>query len=262
MKKTAVIILTGLLLLAGCEKQQEQQQGEFGRVSGQMEQVKTETQEQQKSQVDQKNNEEPTGNIKITVTILTVDEQDFNALDSLWAYTSDSLVLKRRLDIFPESGLKVNMAIGNLSAQLAAVRKNAKHSEQTEKFLVLADGATGYINLGSGIAMPQFHYLTRTYKAADYNFKQAGREFMVRARRIPGRDLINLSLKPVFSGFFKDGSDKVFTELWTGITVKPGQSILIGGTRTSRENFSSALLGLRKEGVLKDTVVLVNASFL
>lgn len=263
MKKTTIIILTGLLLLAGCEKQQEQQQNELEHVSVQIEQVKGEVQKQQ-SQTDQQGVKEPTVSIKIDVTILTVDERDFDALDSLWSYTSDSFVLKRRLDIFPESGLKVNVnkAASNLSAKLAAVRDNAKYSEQTEMFLVLADGATGYINLGTGIAMPQFHYLTRTYDAADYNFMRAGREFKVRARKVPERDLINLSLTPVLSHFLNDGSDKEFNELWTGITVKPEQSILIGGTRTTRENFSSALLGLRSEGILEDTVVLINASFL
>jgi hypothetical protein len=261
MKKTAIIILVGLLLLAGCESKQEQQQSEFERVSEQIEQAKAEAQEQQQSQADRQGSEEPAVNIKITVTILTVDERDFDAIDSLWAYTSDSFVLKRRLDIFPESGLKVNIAAGNLNAKLAAVKRNAKYSEQTEMFLVLADGATGYINLGTGIAMPRFHYLTRTYEAADYQFRQAGRGFKVRARKIPERDLINLSITPVLSRFLNDGADKGFTELWTGITVKPGQSILIGGTRTSRENFSSALLGLRKESILKDTVVLVNVSF-
>jgi hypothetical protein len=261
MKKTAVIILAGFLLLAGCEKQQEQQQGEFERMSEQIEQVKADAQEQQ-SQADRQDTEEPNDIIKITVTILTVDERDFEAIDSLWAYTSDSFVLKKRLDIFPESGLKVNMAAGNLSAKLAAVRKNAKYSEQTETFLVLADGETGYINLGMGIAMPRFNYLTRMYEAGDYNFQQVSREYKVRARRVPERDLINLSLTPVLSRFLNDGSDKEFTELWTGITVKPGQSILIGGIRTSGENFSSALLGLRKETILKDTVVLVDVSFL
>jgi ABC-type enterochelin transport system substrate-binding protein len=259
MRKTTIILLVGFLLLAGCEKQQEQQQGDFEQVPERIEQIKADVQEQQPSQADRHNAEEPTDDIKITVTILTVDEQDFKALDSLWAYTSDGFVLKRRLDIFPESGLKVNMAVGNLSAKLAAVRENAKHSERTEMSLVLADGATGYINLGTGIPMPQFHYLTRTYNAADYNFQRVDRGFKVRARRVPERDLINLSLTPVLSGFLKDGSDKEFNELWTGITVKPGQSILIGGTRASRDNFPSALLSLRKE---EDTVVLVNASFL
>lgn len=262
MKKTAIIILAGFLLLAGCENQQEQQQDEFERVSEKIEQVRTEAQAQEQSQADQEIAEDLTDNIKIAVRILTVDERDFEALDSLWAYTADSFVLKRRLDIFPESGLKVHMAAGDLSAQLAAVRKNAKHSEQTEMFLVLADGATGYINLGTEIAMPRFHYLTRTYESADYQFQRAGRGFKVRARCVPERDLINLSLTPVLSRFLNDGADKEFAELRTGVTVKPGQSILIGGVRTSRENFSSALLGLRKEKVLKDTVVLINVSLL
>ncbi len=261
MKKITIIILAGCLLLTGC-KSEQQQQGQFERVSEQIEQVKAEAQRQEQQQAEQKGAEELTGNIKVTVRMLTVDERDFEALDTLWGYTTGSLTVKRRADIFPESGLKVHMAAGDLSAQLAAVKKNARHSEETEMFLVLANGETGYINLGTEIAVPRFYYLTRWYEAADYQFRRAGRGFKVRAIRVPGRDLVNLQLTPVLSQFLNDGGDKEFTEMSASLTVKPGQSILVGGSRTSRENFSSALLGLRQEKVLKDTVILVNASLL
>lgn len=260
MSKTTIIILTNLLLLAGCEK--EQQQGQLEHLSEQVEQVKAETQEKEQSQTQQQNVKEPAGTIKITATILTVDERDFEALDSLWAQTTSSFVVKRRVDIFSESGLKVHLASGDLRAQLAAVKENAKYSEQSETSVVLAYGATGYLKLGTGIALPEFHYLTRTYKASECNFSGTGRRFQVRARRIPGRDLINMSMIPFFSHFYHNRSDKKFRELRAGITVKPGQSVLIGATRDSRDSLASALLGMQQESVLKDTVILVSASFI
>jgi hypothetical protein len=262
MRKIAIIILAGFLLLAGCEKEQEQQQSEFERVSEQIEQAKAEAREKEQTPAGQKSAEELTGNIKVTVRMLTVDERDFEALDSLWGYTTSSFVVIRRADIFPDSGLKVHMGAGDLTARLEAIKRSAKYSEGTEVFLVLADKATGYINMGTEIAVPRFYYLTRWYEAADYQFRRAGRGFKVTVRRIPGRDLINVQLTPVLSRFLNDGGDKEFTELKAAVTVKPGQSILIGGSRTSRENLSSALLGLRQEKVLKDTVVLVDVSLL
>jgi hypothetical protein len=268
MRKIAMIIMTACLILSGCENEQKQQpietpqQSEFERVPEQVEQVKEKAQKQEQAQTEEVTTNEPTGDIKITFRMMTVGEQDFAALDGVWGYTTGSFVLMRRLDIFPESGLRVHMAGGDLTAQLAAVAKKAKYCEESEMFLVLADGATGYINIGTQIAVPRFYYLTRWYEAANYQFRTAGRGFKVTARKIPGRDIVNLQFIPVLSGFLNDGSDKEFTELTTSVTVKPGQSILIGGSRTSRENFSSAFLGLRQEETLKDTVILVNVSLL
>ena len=256
MRKTITLVIIGCLFWTGCESEQsKEQQGQFERVSQEIEQVRA--QEQVAVQ-----EAELTGNIKVTLRMLTVDERDFEALDSLWKYTTPHYVVIKRSDIFPQSGFKVQMAGGNLTAKLTAVKEQAKYSEDTEMFLVLADGATGYIDIGTEIAVPQFHYLTRWYKPTVYEFRRAGRRFRVTARKVPGRDLVNLRLTPVFSRFLNDGGDKVFTELLTVVTVKPGQSVLIGGSRASRENLSSAFLGLRKEEVQKDTIILVNVSFL
>lgn len=255
MKKIIMTILVSGLILVGCENKQ-QQQSEFEPLSEQIEQVKAPAQTQQTSGV------EPTGDIKISVTMLIVDERDFAALDSLWQYTTSSFIWIKRPDLFPESGLRVQRAGGDLSIKLTAVSKQARYCRLNEMFLVLADGATGYIDIGTQIAVPQFHYLTRWYKATDYDFKRAGRGFKVTARRIQGRDLVHLRLLPVLSRFLSDGGDKEFTELTTALTVKPGESILVGGSRTSQESLATALLGLSRETRQKDMVILVNVSLL
>jgi len=252
MKKMTMTILISGLILAGCENQPKQ--GEYQRVSQQVDQAK--------AQAEQASAAEQTGNIKVSVTMLTVDERDFEALDSLWYYTTSSFVVTTRPDIFPESGLRVHMASGDLSTKLAEVSRQARYCELNEMSVVLADGATDHINMGTAIAVPRFHYLTRWYEATDYDFQRAGRSFKITARRIQGRDLVNLRFVPVLSRFLGDGGDKEFMELTTAVTVRPGESILIGGSRTSRENLSSALLGLPKEGRQRDAVILVNVSLL
>jgi len=256
MRKIKVCILAVCLLLAGCESNlQEHQDEHFEKVSEQIEQIKTQADSVVPADT------EAVGNIKVTVKMLTVDEQDFSAIDGLWQYASDDFVVYRRPDIFHESGIKVGISRGNLTAKLAAVKNKSKYSEQSEMFLVLADGSTGYVDIGKEILVPRFYYLNRWYEAGEYEFRRAGRGFKVTAVRIPERELVNLRITPVFSSFLSDRGDKKFNELMTNVTIKPGQSVLIGGTRTSHESLASALLGRSATKRKTDTVIVVDVSF-
>jgi hypothetical protein len=258
MRKIIILAIIGCLFWAGCENQQSQnQESQFEEVAREIEQVRAQQRQSGEDAVG-----ELTGNIKVTLRMLTVDERDFSTMDYLWKYTTPKLVFQRRRDLFPRSGFRVQMALGDITAKLEAVKKIAKYSEDSEMFLVLADGATGYIDIGTEIAVPQFQYLNRSYKATEYQFKRAGRKFKVTVKKIPDRNLVNIKMTPVFSKFLNDGGDKVFNELLTAVTIEPGQSVLVGGLRESRENLSSAFLGLRNEKVQKDTVILVDVSLL
>ncbi|MFA5422508.1 MAG: hypothetical protein WC374_01450 [Phycisphaerae bacterium] len=270
MKNIAIIILVWCLLLAGCEPEQQQNQRE--QVSQKIEQAEAEPvkqeqaepnapavqSEQTESQADGQTPQQQAADIKVNVTLLTVDKNDFEALDTLWGYTTGALTVKRRSDIFNESGLKVHMAAGDLSPKFNAFKNSIKSRQEKEISLELADRETGYADLGTGIRNPKFYYLTKWYDADNYQFSSAGRSFKIGIIKVPGRDLLNVQITPVLKNFLNGGGDKEFTELRTALTVKPNQSILIGGSRTSRENLSSALLGLQKEDV--DTVLLINVS--
>jgi len=268
MKTIKFYILIACLLFVGCDTDQPQkQQGQYEQVSEQIEEIKSQAEAQTEQQTGEKPDtgaveEQKLGNIKVTVKKLTVEERDFSALDSLWEYAPGDFVIYKRPDIFHESGLKVGISRSGLKAQIQAVREKTKSSEMTEMFLVVADGSEGYINMGREILIPQFYYLNRWYKQVNYQFKSAGRSFKVLAVRIPGRDLINLRITPVFSNFLDDGSTKEFTELMTNVTIKAGESVLIGGSRSSYENLASALLGRSVEKGKTDTVIIVEASLL
>jgi hypothetical protein len=258
MRSIGLIIVAGCLVCVGCEKQQQavkvSKQGEQSLSAGQAEQTKT--------QSGQARAAGHAGDIEVSVRILTVDERDFNDLDSLWYYTTSSFVVTRRPDIFPESGLKVQMASGNLTRKVAAVAKEARYTYDRPMTLVLADGATGYVKIGTGIPVQRFHYLTRSYEATDYNFSSVVREFKVTGRRIPYKNLVNLRFIPVLSRFLSNGGDKEFPEMTTSVTVEPGRSILIGGDRSLQRSLASVLLGVSTRGRQIDTVILVNVSLL
>jgi hypothetical protein len=194
--------------------------------------------------------------------MLTVEQSDFSAIDALWQYAEDSFIIYRRPDIFRESGLKVEVSRGGLTAQLAAAIEKVKSAKQVEMFLVVQSGSTGYIDIGKEIAVPQFYYLNRWYKGVEYRFSKAGRRFKVTAKRIPDRNLVNLRITPAFSDFLNDGGDKEFIELTTNITVKPGESILIGGSRSSYEDIASAILGRSAEETKTDAVIIVDVALL
>ena len=121
---------------------------------------------------------------------------------------------------------------------------------------MLADGSTGYINVGREISVPRFYYFGRWYSSVGYEFRQAGKSLKVTARKLPS-GLIDMELTPVFSNFLNDGGDLELTELSTRVTALPGQTLVIGGGDTTEENVATALFSYSKHSEKKQTLVTV-----
>ena len=196
------------------------------------------------------------GNIKVVVNSLTTSVNDYFAIDTLFQYVNKNVVIKKKPDIYAQSGLQIGVGGDNFKAQLNITREQLKSSEISELFLVLADGSSGYINIGTKIAVPRFYHYGRWYSHVSYEFRQAGRSMEVFARKLPS-GLIEMELTPVFSRFLNDGGDLVLTELSTRVTVRPGQTLVIGGGDTSQENVATALLSYSKTGETKKTLMTV-----
>jgi len=245
MNKISVLIVT-FCLLTGCQTLQTSSESEYDRVSREIEQLKTE------SQAAGSMGE----NIKIVVNMLTASITDRFAIDSLWQYVDKNVAIVKRPEVFSQSGLKIGVAGENFRARLDITKKQLKSSEKTELFVVLADGMTGYINVGKEILVPRFYYFGRWYSSVGYEFRQAGRSLKVTARKLPS-GLIDMELTPVFSKFLNDGGDLELTELSTRVTTLPGQTLVIGGGDTTEENVATALLSYSKYGEKKQTLVTV-----
>jgi hypothetical protein len=246
MSKSLAVMLCACLLLTGCETSQTSSDNHHDRVSREMEQLKAESEKAASIG----------NNIKIVVNLLTTNLAEHFGIDSLWQYVDKNIVIAKRPEVFTQSGLQIGVAGENFRARLEITKRQLKSSEETELFVVLADGATGYINIGKEIAVPRFYYSGRWYTGVEYEFRQAGRSVKVTARRLPS-GLIDMELTPVFSSFLSDGGDIELTELSTRVTARPGQMLVIGGGDSSTENVAKALLGYSKMGQEEQTLITV-----
>jgi len=244
MNKLYVLTLA-LLLIAGCESSQGPSEGQYERVSREIEELKRQS--------------ESAGigdNIKITVNMLSASESESFAIDSLLQYVDKNVTITKHPEVFNRSGLEIGIAGQNFKARLDITKQQLKSSEESELFIVLADGATGYINIGKEIWVPQFYYFGRWYSSVGYEFRQAGRSLQVTVQKLPS-GLIDMELTPVFSRFLSNGGDLELTELSTRVTARPGQTLVIGGGDTSEENVATALLSYSKSGERKKTIITV-----
>ena len=245
MKILPVIILL-FALLAGCRGPEASSESHHDQVAREIKRLKAES-EASASIGD---------NIKIVITMLSVDESDSFAIDSIWRYADENVKIVKRPEIFAASGLKIGVGGENFRARLDIVKQQIKSSEETELFIVLGDGTTGHINIGKEIYVPRFHYIGRWYSSVGYEFRQAGRSLKVTARKLAS-GLIDMELTPVFSKFLGNGGDLELTELSTRVTARPGQTLVIGGGDTSEATVATALLSYNKYGEKKQTLVTV-----
>ncbi len=198
------------------------------------------------------------GNLRIVVNKLSASMRDFTELDGLWRYADRHVVIAHRPESFARSGLRVGVATDKFKGQVNLAKRHLTSSEETTLFLVLADGATGFIHIGEEIVVPRFFYAGRYYAAVDYQFVQAGKSLQVTPNLLPS-GAVRMELTPVFSKFLGTGGDVALTELTTTVTVQPGQSIVIGGGDSTREDVGTALFSYQKETERGKTLVTVTA---
>lgn len=243
------LVLSGCLAAAGCESAGGSQ-SEYDRVSREIE----ESMAQARAEAQQGGG---TGeNIRITVRMLTVSVRDYSAVDAVWRYVDRNVVIAKRPDVLARSGLQIGVANDSFQGHLDIIKNQLKSSEESEIFVVLADGASGYINVGTEIAVPQFYYMGRRYSGIGYEFRQAGRSLKVTATKLPG-GLIRMELTPVFSRFLSSGGDIELTELSTTVTARSGQRIVLGGSTGASSNVGTALFSLQAGSERKQTLMTV-----
>lgn len=252
MRLFGKILLVGFALavicLGGCQGPDSDTSSEsrFDQVSRQIERLKAES-EAAASTGD---------NIKIVVNMLTAGMDEYFAVDSLWRYTDRNIAVSKSPRVLSRSGLRIGVAGRNFKARLNIIKQQLKSSQETELFIMLANGSTGYINIGREIYLPRFYYFNRWYTSVAYDFRRAGRSLKVTARKLPS-GLIDMELTPVFSKFLSNGGDMELTELSTRLSAQPGQTLVIGGTNTGEDNVSSALFGYSRLGEKKQTIITV-----
>jgi len=199
------------------------------------------------------------GNIRVDANLLTTTLSEYSSINLLWQYVDHGSAVVARPSVFAQAGLRIGVANEQFAIQLAATQKKLRAAEQTTLFLLLADGTSGRINIGTEIAIPTFHYMGKYYSGLEYGFRQAGRSLDVSARTLPdGR--IELILMPVFSRFLSTGGDMELMELSTTVVVMPGQTVVLGGSSSGTQDVATALFGQRRDKRELQTLLTVTAS--
>ena len=230
------------VLFAGCQIPPSTRDSHYEQVSREIEQLKATA--------------DIGDNIKVVVNSLTVSREDAFSVDTLWRYADKNVTIANRPDVYARSGLQIGVAGANFKARLDITKQQLKSSEESEIFLVLADGSAGYISIGQEISVPRFYYSGRWYSGVAYEFRRAGRSLEVAVRKLPS-GLIDIELTPVFSHFLNNGGDLRLTELSTRVTVGPGQTIVIGGGNTAGEDVATALFSYSKTSQTQQTLITV-----
>lgn len=245
MKKLSIVIVLGLLI-AGCQTEQSSPDSHYDQVSREIQRLKATA--------------DIGDNIKVVVNSLSVSDSDRFSVDSLWRYADKNVTITNRPDVYKKSGLQIGVAGENFKARLDITKRQLKSSEESEIFLVLADGTTGYISIGREISVPRFYYLGRWYSSVGYDFVRAGRSLEVTARKLPSGK-VEIELVPVFSEFLNNRGDLRLTELATKVIVGRQQTLVIGGGNTAQENVATALFSYSKTGQKKQTLITVTPYF-
>ncbi len=200
--------------------------------------------------------------IVLSVTMLTVSLDKFETVDKLWGYAIKGMGIVRRRDLLEESGIVVGTAKKDLSAVIDMILQDCKGCNIEDLEMVIANGSTNLIEIAKGIKVPGFTYANRTYTMEKHEFEEAARALSIAARRIPGRDLVNFNITPVFGKINPNGSDFSPRELKMNITAAPGDTVLIGGARAAYTTLASALLGVDTEKKRTATVLLISIGLL
>lgn len=240
-----LVLCAGLMFAWGCQTP-SRRESEYDRVSRQMERIAAESEMAAAG----------LGNIRVEIRMLSVSEEDYFAIEGLFRYADENVVIAAQPSAYYRSGLRIAAAGENFRTQVRIVKEQSKSSEETEMFLVMADGASGYLFVGREILVPQFYYANRWFTSVGYDFVRAGRAFEAAARTL-GSGLIEMQLTPVFSEFLNDGGDLRMTELTTTVQVRPGQTIVIGRSDTRTEDLSAAMLSTRRQGRRMQMIITV-----
>jgi hypothetical protein len=247
MIRLMIFVIYACLILTGCNILQTSSDSHYDQVSREIAQIKA--QAQKSTSIGD--------NIKITVNLLTTSIEDRFAIDTMSQRVFGDVTVTKHPDLLTQSGLQIGVAGKNFLSQLNIIKQQLKSSEETELFLVLADGATGNINIGREISVPRFFYFGQWYSGVNYEFRRAGRSLKVTVHKLPS-GLIEMELTPVFSRFLSNGGNLELNELSTTVIASPGEILVIGGGDTTEENVANALLGFNsKSGEKKQTLITV-----
>ncbi len=251
MNKITIYIAMSLLVLAGCQTEEVQQVQVSEQTESQIQEPVAETTEAEPES-------EQAAQFEIAMKIVTVDKDEYAAIDGIWERVTTGILAPMRPEILDESELKVGMGWQqDFAIRLDRIKEKLSSVEESEISITVSEGKPAYFTIGEGIAIDKFFYYGRWYDASKYKFADAVRSFKIMPRDIPERELVNLRITGVLKGFLSDGGDMEFVETEVGLTLKPLQPGVIGAPVTWSKYLATALLCSQEDSKNKQSLLVI-----
>ncbi|MGD9109469.1 MAG: lipoprotein [Phycisphaerales bacterium] len=253
MRKITIYILLSLLVLAGCQEQEIQQ----AQVEESIEQVESQKQEPVAEATEVKPESEQVAQFEITMKIVTVDKDEYAAIDEIWGRVTKGILVSIRPEILDEAELIIGMGWRDFAGRLDGITKKLSSVEEKEISVRVSESKSAYFAIGERVFIDKFFYYGRWYDASKYKLADAVRSLKIVPRDIPGRDLINLRITPVMKGLLSDGSDMEFVQTEVGLTLKPLQPGVIGAPVQWSDYLATALLRSKENGKDRQSLLVI-----
>lgn len=181
---------------------------------------------------------------EITMRILTVDKEEYQIIDGIWtsAPITRGYLTADYPEILDETQLLIGMAWAKFDEELNILKEKVKSAAESQTTITAVEAKPVYLPVGEKIEADKFFFYGRWYQAKDFKFKEAKKLLKITPLQIPEREFINLQITIVFSDFLSDGGSKEFSQMTAGITLRPGQPVVIGGPVKMDEYLGKALL--------------------
>lgn len=253
MRKITICTLLSLLALAGCQEQEIQQ----AQVVESIEQVENQTQKPVAETTEVKPRPEQVAQFEITMKMVTVDKDEYAAIDKIWRHVTRGIFVPTRPEILDESELIIGMGWRNFAGRLDRIKEKLSSVEEKEISIIVGESKPAYFAVGEKVIADKFFYYGRWYDAGKYEFANAVRSLKIVPRDVPGRDLINLRITPVMKGFRSDGGDMEFVQAEVGLTLKPLQPGVVGAPVQWSDYLATALLCSEENGKDKQSLLVI-----
>jgi len=179
-------------------------------------------------------------------------------------FTERSVLQNLGLDVdwrISDSNWSVGTVRGGDGLSVDVSGSQRTFSTARKQFLVLQDGESGSISVGSDIPQYQWYIeFGRRYGciAGGTTYRQVRTGFQVTPKLMPGSGAVQVRIEPVVSYLGADARTVVFRELSTTVVVNPGEQMVIGGSSGQSESLVGRILGIDKTTGSGDWIMMLN----
>jgi type II secretory pathway component GspD/PulD (secretin) len=183
--------------------------------------------------------------VAIIIQKIAADVRTVTAGNLAFRARGDNVGVRGGAPLARRNGLGVAVAGKDFRARLQAEHRRRRSSTRQQMFITVVSGMEGQIAVGQDTFVQRLGYWTPRGFHVLLERAFVGRALVVRPTILPD-GLVRVEVWPRFTTRSRRGAIDV-TELKTTAVVRDGQSMVIGGLNTARDDVGTALFGVERD---------------